>query len=365
MARVRALLCVVAVVASVVGGTLSSAAHQAAGGLPDATVRARQHFFGAENVDARGRLPTDRVILSWFSVASFAMAIDGKVVLLDTYIHKGEDAPNYVPTTTAELVELRPSVIFVGHGHFDHANTAGEVAARTGALIVGTPEHCDQASEQAGARLRCLAGVKRGSAPGTLTKEIRPLGGRVAITVLKHVHSAYEMPDGEGHESIPMGGPDPNTALVHPPGPSMLPGLNPAGDENGTILYQFRIGRFSLTWHDSVGPLRERAPELLKVLSSLPPTDVEVGATIGFNSMSNGMRDPVDYVAALEPKIFYPNHHDFVLEYGMSHHSEATFRSEMTRQPDLRTEVRWLYDPYDYLRPQLMNFDINAARFAR
>ena len=98
---------------------------------------------------ARAQVRRDRVVLSWFSVASMAAAIDGHVVLLDTYIHKGEDRPNYVPTTTNELVALAPEAIFIGHGHFDHANTGGEIAARTGAAIVGTPEHCDQAKEQA------------------------------------------------------------------------------------------------------------------------------------------------------------------------------------------------------------------------
>ena len=99
------------------------------------TVAAREHFFGAENVGPDGRVRSDRVIASWFSVASLALAIDGHVVLLDTYIHKGEDTPNYVPTMTDELAALRPEAIFVGHGHFDHANTAGELAYRTGAAL--------------------------------------------------------------------------------------------------------------------------------------------------------------------------------------------------------------------------------------
>ena len=129
------------------------------------TTAARVHFFGTENVGPDGRVRPDRVILSWFSVASMAMAIDGHVVLLDTYIHKGEDRPNYVPTTTDEVAALNPEAIFIGHGHFDHAKTAGEIAARTGAVIVGTPEHCDQATEEGATALpeaapvRCIEAV--------------------------------------------------------------------------------------------------------------------------------------------------------------------------------------------------------------
>ena len=103
------------------------------------TVKARRHFFGAENVDSQGRVRRDRIVLSWFSVASVAAAIDGRIVLLDTYIHKGENTPNYVPTTTNELVALAPEAIFIGHGHFDHANTSGEIAARTGRAGGGHP----------------------------------------------------------------------------------------------------------------------------------------------------------------------------------------------------------------------------------
>ena len=227
---------------------------------------AREHFFGAENVGADGRVRPDRVIVSWFSVASLALAIDGHVVLLDTYIHKGEDRPNYVPTTTDEVAALKPEVIFVGHGHFDHANTGGELAQRTGATLVGTPEHCDQATQQAAeyagqsAPIRCLAAVERGSEPGAEVRELRPLGERVEISALKHLHSAAEPPDGEGHEtSLTTGGvPDANLLLLHPPGPGTAQGLATSGDEGDSVLYQFRLGDLSLVWHDTAGPLRPR-----------------------------------------------------------------------------------------------------------
>jgi hypothetical protein len=76
------------------------------------------------------------------------------------------------------------------------------------------------------------------------------------------------------------------------------------------------------------------------------------------------MRDPVDYLEALRPKIFYPVHHYFTAEYGMSKGGEGIFRREMARRSGLRTEVRWLYDPYDYVRLVLMTFDPDDLRFA-
>ena len=313
------------------------------------------------------------MILSWFSVASYAAAIDGHVVLLDTYIHKGEDRPNYVPTTTDELADLRPEAIFIGHGHFDHANTAGQLAARTGAPVIGTPEHCDQASAQAEAYagrpvpVRCIPAVDRGSEPGAQVRELRPLGDRVCVTALKHVHSAAEPPDAEHRDPqlVPPPLVDPSEVLVHPPGPSAVTGLDSGGDEGSSLLYQFRVGRFSLVWNDSAGPLRERAPQVFDVLRGLPPTDVQLNAVLGFNSMTNGVRDPVDYIEAIRPKVMYPNHHDFVAEYGSGDDFEQYMRREMARRGGFATELRWLRDPYDYLRPGLLTFTVDDARWAQ
>ena len=354
-------------------GALGGAAGASAAEAPAETVAARQHFFGTENVAADGSVRADRVILSWFSVASVAAAINGHVVLLDTYIHKEEDLPNYVPTTTDELVALEPEAIFIGHGHFDHAATGGEIVARTGAFVVGTPEHCDQAKQQAAAYagqvvdVRCLDAVTRGSEPGMEVNELRPFEDAVEVTALKHVHSAAEAPDGENHEttlgSAPI--PDARLVLLHPPGPSVLESLTVAGDEGSSILYQFRLREFALTWHDTAGPLRERAPHLFDVLSALPATDVEVGSVLGFNDPTNGLRDIVDYVERLRPPVFYPVHHDFVTEFGASQRMKGIMEREMARRGELPTEVRWLYDPTDYLRPGLMTFDPTDVRWGR
>lgn len=277
-----------------------------------------------------------------------------------------------MPTTTEELIALRPAAIFLGHGHFDHGRNAGTIAARTGALIVGTPEHCDQARAEAegepggAAAVRCVEAVSRGSAPGAEVNSLAALGPGVGITALKHVHSDTEPPDGEDHESALDQPPavDPGSVLLHPPGPSVIGGLSPSGDEGGTMLYRFQIGEFSLVWHDSAGPLREQAPQLFDVLRSLPPTDVQVGAVLGFNEPTNGVRDPVDYIATLKPKIFVPIHHDFVSEYGSGRNFEGAIERELAKRGPVVTELRWISDPFDYLRPEVMTYDIGSPRWA-
>lgn len=350
---------------------LAAAVPAQAAALPPETVQAREHFFGAENVAPDGSVRADRVILSWFSVASLAASLDGHVVLLDAYIHKEEDRPNYVPTTREELVALAPEAIFIGHGHFDHAAMSGEIIARTGAFLVGTPEHCDQAKQLAAAYagqavdVRCIDAVTRGSEPGVEVNVLRPFGDRIEVTALKHVHSAAEAPDGENHETTLNSGPIPDARLVllHPPGPSVLQHLTASGDEGSSILYQFRLGSFSFVWNDTAGPLRERAPQIFGLLEGLPPTDVEVGSVLGFNDPTNGLRDIVDYVERLKPTVFYPVHHDFVAEYGASQRMKGVMEREMAKRGELPTELRWLYDPVDYLRPGLMTFDPAAPRW--
>ena len=201
--------------------------------------------------------------------------------------------------------------------------------------------------------------MTRGSEPGAEVNELRPFDDRIEVTALKHIHSAAEAPDGENHETTLGSGalPDPRLVLLHPPGPSVLSNLETEGDEGSSILYQFRLGDFSLIWNDTAGPLRERGPHLFDVLSALPPTDVEVGSVLGFNDPTNGLRDIVDYVERLKPQVFYPVHHDFVAEYGASQRMKGVMEREMARRGELPTEIRWLYDPTDYLRPGLMTFD--------
>ena len=92
-----------------------------------ALVKARQHFFGPENVNPKtGRVNPDKVILSWFSVSSLAAALRGHVVLLDTYIDSRENYPNRVPTTLDDVQDADGYHVLVLHGHVPAAPTPFE-----------------------------------------------------------------------------------------------------------------------------------------------------------------------------------------------------------------------------------------------
>src|SRR5882724_2504074 len=291
-------------------------------GLPDLTaqflatepaaapelVKAPQHFFGGENVNP----------------------ITGRV--------------NPEKVTLAELIALAPEVIFIGHGHFDHADTAGVIASRTGAIIVGTPEHCAQARADArDPAIQCVEAVSANSAPGAEVNELAVLKPDVCITAFKHLHSAAVAPDLTHPLNPVVIVPDPGTLLLHPPGPGPSDGVTTAGNEGFSMFYQFRMDNFALAYHDTVGPLKENAPHVFEIMQALPPTDVQAGAIAGFNLFTNGLRDPAMYIAAVEPQIFVPLHHDFPTAPSTSDDWKASMERELTTLPaNKRPELRWL-----------------------
>jgi hypothetical protein len=176
----------------------------------------------------------------------------------------------------------------------------------------------------------------------------------VRIIALKHLHSAPTPPDGmnEPLQLVPT-----TTASDHPPTAADRATLQRhlADPEGGAVLYRFRVGRFTLVWHDSVGPLVDRAPQLLTKLRRLRPVDVHVGAIQGFNMFNNGLRDPRTYVEALGPRTFVPNHHDDWFPPQLSMRAsgyEEPWRRQLARIPPARRPgLRFIRDPGDYLRP--------------
>lgn len=131
--------------------------------------------------------------------------------------------------------------------------------------------------------------------------------------------------------------------------------------EGGVLLYQFRFRGFTLTWHDSSGPLLDKAPAVLDILRTLPPSDVHIGAVQGYNQFTNGLRDPRSYIDALRPKVFVPNHHDnwFPLITARGEAFRSPLHAELSRMPEAtRPDLRMLVDRDDYLAPGHLEFDL-------
>ena len=192
-----------------------------------ALVKARQKFFGIENVDEKGKVKKDKVIFSWATNTTYVASVQGRVMLLDSYLLHAElptDGPIDKRRTKAlpqDFVDLQPEAIFLGHGHGDHADNAAYVAKWTGATIYASPETCDVMQQDVirmwndpnahngGAKIipdadpvKCEGVVPRNSPPGEYTGTLaNPTGGttrvrrimqfdpQICILAFKHIHS--------------------------------------------------------------------------------------------------------------------------------------------------------------------------------
>ena len=381
-----------------------------------ALVAARQKIFGPENVDARtGRVRGDKVIFSWLTNATFAASVRGRVVLLDTFVTRLEVMPGRTPIVIQDLVDLKPEALFIGHGHFDHADNAAYISKLTGAVIYASPETCDVMQLDAvrifgaGASVPCVGVTSRGSIPGSEIVKLHQLEPVASITAFKHLHSTNTAPQDTSFPPnvihVPVGGvcappcnlADPRDAAMFPAGIPLSTVLSIGTTRTGfggplSIYYSFRLrgeNHFTFVWHNTTGALREGCAlpnnvpgtnppqpsqpgqdakgcfgpavgqKLAGIMAALGPTDVEIGSVVSLGFGINGERDIVDYNTHIAPKVFIPNHVTAVavesssLEWKVGYLKQQNAMSIPQAQ---RPELMWLVDPNDYLRPLV--FDV-------
>jgi hypothetical protein len=339
-----------------------------------ALIAARSHFFGADNVDQKtGKLDEGKVILTYFSVSSYAVAAKGRVFLLDSYIYRLADTPGYVPTVLQELVDLKPEAIFLGHGHGDHADNAAYIAVKTGARIYGAAEHCDAMRGDAerifgaGTPVKCTSLTTPGSAPGSEITDINLMRPDVCVTAFKHLHSGAAPLD-PSFPVVPINPVrDPRVADLYPTQPPPTLNTRTMAGAGGTIsmFYQFTIGEFSVIWHDTNGPIRAFQPQLVPLIAGLPKADVQLGSLVSIGESTNGTSDIALYVQLVKPKVFYGGHADN-FNIGASPYYHRALRQQLAvfgvPASDLPMIAGW-DDPYDYLSPGLATFDLKDKRW--
>jgi len=337
------------------------------------TQLARQRILGINTLDA------GQVKLWWYGVSSFIMAAGGHLVLLDAWevvgVHK-----DYVPITRDDLVALKPEAIFIGHGHFDHAADAGYIASRTGAALIAGNSVCEQARADAASNpdamdFRCLKLGLDADNPAGSVFSTRIFTDMADVQIIKHTHSAADpaslttggMPLVYSPEILPF-----LTNLNTDPSETVkflqsLPNDGGVGQpEGGTWAYHFRVGNFSLLWNDSTGGMPDNDPVADAVrasLAGLPDcVDVQLGAIVGFGMVTSAYRDALAYVAAAQPKLFIPNHHDAWfpgIGGGASAYETQWTQALMSLPKPPRQD--FLRDPEDYLK--VRSFDVNAAEW--
>lgn len=342
-----------------------------------ARIAARNHYFGVANVDQKtGAVNSNKVILSWFSVSSYAVAAKGHVFLLDSYIYRLADTPTgYVPTTVQELVDLKPEAIFIGHGHGDHADNAAYIATKTGARIFGASEHCTAMQADAvkifgpGATVPCTSLTTDGAAPGSEFRDIDVMRPDICVRSFKHLHSGTAPldPDFPPNPINPVR--DPRVADLYPALPPPALDTRTTGGPGGPVsmFYQFtfRSSDFSFIWHDTNGPIKDFAPQIIPILTGLPKADVELGSLVSTGETVNGVRDVAMYIQLIKPKYFYGGHSDnFNIGASPYYHRALKRQFEIFNIPaDEQPDVVGFHDPYDYLRPGLATYSLKDPQW--
>jgi hypothetical protein len=389
------------------------------------TIAARQKFFGKENVDAKtGALPRDKVILSWLTNTTYAVALRGRLALFDTYATRLEVAPGRTNFVIKDIVDLKPEAIFLGHGHFDHADNAAYIAAKSGAPIYASAETCpvmqfdlarmkgDPAIQNdpvaridPNATISCTDVTSAGSQPGSQVVRLAALEPEVCVLGFRHLHSVL-VPHDDAFPTNPVQVTvDPRDAALFPKGTPLTPtsppqpgqmdlrsaigyGANPGGPI--AIGYQFILRdfpKFTILWTNSNGALKEGkgngydgtpadGERITQMLRNLPSTDVFMGIVSTANYPNNQLRDTVMYSEAVRPRVFVPGHHT-TGTIGAEGTSAALYAS-LTKQFALMEQpsagwagfprsqwpsMRWITDPMDYAKPIV--FDPNDKEWAR
>jgi hypothetical protein len=385
--------------ASTDGQSQSSGASRASTRLSAATIAARRHYFGAENVDAStGAVRRDRVIVSWTGVSSFAASFNGHVVLLDGWIPRGAPcyphlgavaeaqtqmplcrsawphSMKYVGTTDRELAALAPRAYFFGHAHFDHAGDLPTVIrANPDMVVFGAQEHCDDITGDSVLKLpafKCVAVFKARADMGSIAKLPADTLPGVEITAVKQPHSAPS----DAKLTPASADLSPQAARVaqlqackqlagFPVGPSEpMTWLAP---HSGSIAlaWHFRLGEFSLIWQDTAGSIHSGTKytsidgltydgtQVTRAFQSLPRVDVRlVSGTSGVMA---------DHLSALRyPKVFVPLHGDPCFQ---NVHADIRRFLERELAADKRPDVQFVRDPDDYLKPII--FDPASPRW--
>lgn len=385
--------------ATIFAALASTAVHAALSSDP--RIAARQKIFGIEHVNPRtGALPGNKVIFSWLTNSTFAAAIEGRVVYLDTFVSRLEVSPGRTPLVIKDMVDLDPEAILLGHGHSDHADNAAYIAAKTGATIYATEETCsvmhrDFARMKADplvmndpvarfaddAAVKCVTVTKAGSAPATELLRLSVLEPQACVLAFRHLHSVAVPPDPSFPPTPVKIIVDPRDAALFPRGTALTPANpplagqmdlrtagRPGGEESIFFHFMLRSGNhFTFAWHNTAGALKEGrgsgwngtpvdGERIIKMLEALPPTDLQMGTASSGNFDNNGLRDLIMYQQALKPRIYIPNHltaGTYTREASsMSVYSGYIKQLQLMGIPRAQwPDIRWLVDPTDYMRP--------------
>jgi hypothetical protein len=345
-----------------VSGDDTEKGHYLSGKQTSETIAARQRFFGIDNVNPRtGAVRTDRVIMSWMGIGTFAASFNGHVIFMDTalaYAKNGTwgNSSRYLGFDWTDYAALNPELALVGHGHADHM---GQIVQILGVLpnlrMYGMEEHCnDIRARMAPTVVNCTSILPAGAQFGSEAVLPDNLIPGVDIRAVKHPHSAAPL---DKVNDPPF---STEQAVVHDC--LAYTDYPPTGDEpvmfggptSGVLsfFWQFHIQgtNFSLGWSDTTGDESGDRPvpglgtgaEVPPVVATWPHTNVYFGSIA-----VSPRRIFLQQAASVEPQIFIPVHHDPCAD-----DVKIELDNEIDMLPNaLKPRLWFISDPGDYGRP--------------
>ncbi len=398
--------------AMLAAGLLSASAAGIA--APDAAlVKARIKFFGPENVDNQtGAVKKDKILYSWLSHNAAAVAMDGRVFMLESFVRRLEVVPGRTPFVIRDLVELKPEAIFIGHGHSDHADNAAFIAAKTGATLYMTPEACGTANTaltrmkndpfmQAdpfyaipmNTTIKCEGITTAGSVPGTELVRVTQFEPHICINGFRALHSTAVPPDPDWGPVVVVDTPDPLDPIWFPAGVPLTPQHAPAAGPAGPAAGPRPGGRRSDRLPVRAAPLAQLHALLQQQRRRLQgrqgqqlaarhagrrqahprpaaqpaATDFNFASISSGNTDENGWRDHVYHLEALRPKIMVTGHvpTGAAMQYfsGFMNHLKLMENPKNAWPGFPKSEwpiVRNNTDPTDILKPMVFDPDSEA-----
>jgi len=345
-----------------VGGDDTEKGHYLSGKQSRETIAARQKWFGIDNVNPRtGAVRSDRMIMSWAGISTFAASFMGHVVLLDgalAYARNGTwgNSKRYISTSPEEYAALNPEMYIVGHGHADHM---GQLPIILGILptlpMYGMEEHCnDIKGKMAPAVVNCTSILHAGAQFGEEATIPANLIPGLELRAVKHPHSAGPA-DKVADPPFDTEQATPRACIAYtqyaPDGtePTMF-----GGPTSGVLSFSWQfhvIGtNFSLGWADTNGDISGNVNvpglgtggNLPAVYATWPHTNVAFGSIA-----VSPRRIFTQQINAIEPQIFIPIHHD-----PCAFDVKVELDNEIDKLPDALKPMLWyLTDPGDYHRP--------------
>jgi L-ascorbate metabolism protein UlaG (beta-lactamase superfamily) len=272
-----------------------------------------------------------RLTIRWLGCTNYELAYRSQVILLDTYYDRGPR--NRSIGFTAEQVR-RANAIFIGHGHGDHMSDAVQVAAQTGARVIGAPVTMDRAFSGG---LPSSQGVTVTGRGGELLRfngfTVEPILARhstLSPTVLAAFRNAI---------TTVIGSPTPEVAAIE--AAIFAKGTSdPRVITEGTIAYLFTFDSgFKLIYRNSAGPITEFERE---AMARVGRTDVAIVAYIGQYVAEAQIAVTLPLIELYNPDVFLPAHHDEIAGTFLDIGTEPLFMAIRDTRPTT-TSIAPLY----------------------